>query len=69
MFSCYSLVLTSDEASCYVKLAEGLAEGAGHHAHAAEQASQHHSKPVAKSLHQDAAEGSWEQSEKQKEDS
>jgi len=58
------LLLTSDEAGCYVKLADGPAEGAGHHAHAAQQASQHHSKPAAKLLHQDAAEGPWKQSSK-----
>lgn len=59
-FPC-SPVRTSDEASCEVQLADGLAEGAGHHAQPAEQPSQHHHKPAAKALHQDAAEGPWKQ--------
>lgn len=49
-------VPTRDEASREVELPEGLAEGAGHHAHAAEQPAQHHGNPAAKALHQDAAE-------------
>lgn len=57
-FPC-SLVHTSDEASCEVQLADGLAEGAGHHSQPAEEPTQHHHKPAAKSLHQDAAEGPW----------
>lgn len=62
----FAVVLTRDEASGDVQLADGPAEGAGHHAHAAEQAPQHHGKPAAKALHQDAAEGPWHQRIKRK---
>lgn len=62
-FPC-SLLRTSDKAGGEVQLADGLAEGAGHHSQPAEQPAQHHHKPAAKPLHQHAAEGPWKQRRK-----
>lgn len=54
-----AIILTTDESSCYVKLANRPGETAGNHAHPTEKASHHNSDPAAKPLHQDAAEGPW----------
>lgn len=57
------MTVTCEEACCEVELAEGAAEGAGHHAQAGQHAPQHHGGSAAEAAHQDAAQGScgWRQ--------
>lgn len=52
------MTVTCDEACREVELAEGAAEGPGHHAQAGQHAAQHHRRSAAEASHQDAAQGS-----------
>lgn len=51
------MTVTCDESCREVELAEGVAEGAGHHAQAGQHAAQHHRRSAAKASHQDTTQG------------